>query len=189
MVVTESTAPATFIDQTGAYNHCTDNGLFCWGTDTQRFNVFNPGPGNLDYTVTYNFGPAPDLSKLFVVVVGLACDTTATINEQGNLVGEYTFGGKTDTTDYDPGDMTFSSACNHIDDKNTGWALFQLNTSDGPISNITLKFDQIPGDGVGFTLGYATGTTPEPSSLILFGSGILGLGGLLRKRFGDGGRN
>jgi PEP-CTERM motif-containing protein len=32
-------------------------------------------------------------------------------------------------------------------------------------------------------LGSGGGSTPEPSSLALFGSGILGLGGLLRKRF------
>ncbi len=35
-----------------------------------------------------------------------------------------------------------------------------------------------------FTLtGGSGGTTPEPSSLALFGSGVLGLGGLLRRRF------
>ena len=33
------------------------------------------------------------------------------------------------------------------------------------------------------TPDYSPGTTPEPSSLALFGSGILGVGGLLRRRF------
>jgi hypothetical protein len=33
------------------------------------------------------------------------------------------------------------------------------------------------------TPDYSPGTTPEPSSLLLFGSGILGVAGLLRKRF------
>ncbi len=33
-----------------------------------------------------------------------------------------------------------------------------------------------------FTIGSGTGTTPEPSTFMLFGSGILGLSGLLRRR-------
>jgi hypothetical protein len=41
--------------------------------------------------------------------------------------------------------------------------------------------DQIPSES--FTiLGAATGTTPEPSSIMLFGSGILGLVGVLRRK-------
>ncbi len=38
-------------------------------------------------------------------------------------------------------------------------------------------------DDANFGVGVGSGTTPEPSSLALFGSGILGIGGLLRKRF------
>ena len=30
--------------------------------------------------------------------------------------------------------------------------------------------------------GSSTGTTPEPSSIMLFGSGILGLAGVLRRK-------
>ena len=33
-----------------------------------------------------------------------------------------------------------------------------------------------------FTITGGTGTTPEPSSIMLFGSGILGLAGVLRRK-------
>jgi len=38
----------------------------------------------------------------------------------------------------------------------------------------------IPGEA--FTIGGGGGTTPEPSSIMLFGSGILGLAGVLRRK-------
>ena len=55
VMVTESTEPATFFDQTNAYNKGTDNGLYYWGTDTQRLNVLNNSGGNWNYTVTFTF--------------------------------------------------------------------------------------------------------------------------------------
>jgi hypothetical protein len=175
--VTESTAPATYFDQTGAYNQGAGN--YTWGTDTQRLNVLNTQQNNINYKVTFSFlNGAPDLSKLVVVPVGLAHGTTATIDQQGSLVGEYSFGGITSTTLYNSGTMTFSSMGDH-DPFNTGWALFQLDQADGSISSISLTFNQIPGDGVGFTLGYQT---PEPGTLALLGSGALGLGVMLRRK-------
>jgi len=176
--VTEGTAPATYWDQTGAYNQGA--GIYTWGTDTQRLNVLNTQPTNINYTVTFSFlNGAPDLSKLIVVPVGLARGTTAQIDQQGSLVGEYSFGGTTSTTLYNSGTMTFSSMGDH-DPFNTGWALFQLNQSDGAISSVSLAFNQIPGDGVGFTLGYQA---PEPSTLVLLGTAVAGLAGVMRRRF------
>jgi hypothetical protein len=126
VMITESTEPATFFDQTNAYNKGTDNGLYYWGTDTQRLNVLNNSGGNWNYAVTFTFqNGAPDLSRRIVDPVGLAYGATATINQQGSLVGEYSFGGVTSTTLYNPSTTTFSSADNG-DPKNTGWALFQL---------------------------------------------------------------
>jgi PEP-CTERM motif len=177
--VTEGTEPATYWDQTGAYNQSAGN--YNWGTDTQRLNVYNTSQGKWDYTVTFSFlNGAPDLSKLVVVPVGLASGTTARIDQQGSLVGEYSFGGTTSTTLYNPGTMTFSSQGNG-DPLNTGWALFQLNQSDGAIASISLTVDQISGDGIGFTLGYAN-PVPEPGTLALLGSGVVGLGTVLRRR-------
>lgn len=98
------------------------------------------------------------------------------------LVGEYTFGGVTSTTLYNSGTQTFSSLADH-DVRNTGWALFQFAQADGPFTTLNLDLHQEPGDGIGFTLGYVNqGSTPEPGTLALFGSGIVGLGGMLRRR-------
>ena len=178
--VTEATEPATFWDQIGAYNQSA--GIYTWGTDTQRLNVLNTSQGNWNYKVTFSFlNGAPDLSKLIVVPVGLARGTTARIDQQGSLVGEYSFGGITSTTLYNPGTQTFSSQGNG-DPFNTGWALFQLNQSDGPISSLSLGVNQISGDGIGFTLGYAS-ETPEPGTLMLLGTGVAGLFGVMRRRF------
>lgn len=179
--VTETpTVTTTFFDQTGAYNKGA--GGYHWGTDTQRLNMFNGSGSHWDYTLTFNFeNGAPDLNRLIVDPIGLAFGTTAAINQPGTLLGQYNFGNSS-TTVYTPGlhGGTFSSA-DDGDPLNTGWALFKLDQSDGHISSLSLNVDQISGDGIGFTLGYAS-QTPEPSSLMLFGSGILGLGGFLRKR-------
>jgi len=40
----------------------------------------------------------------------------------------------------------------------------------------------IPSEAFTVTMGGTTGTTPEPSSIMLFGSGILGLAGVLRRK-------
>ena len=146
-------------------------------------NVLNTTHGFWDYSVTFNFANgAPDLSRLLLVPIGLASGTTATVSEQGQLVGEYNFGGFTSTTLYNSGTQTFSSQNDH-NSANTGWALFQFAQSDGPFTSLNLDLHQLTGDGIGFTLAYVDQTTtPEPGTIALFGSGVLGLGGLLRRR-------
>src|SRR5664279_3936577 len=51
--------------------------------------------------------------------------------------------------------------------------------NSGPSTAYENTLGSIPSEA--FTL-YASGTTPEPSSIMLFGSGILGLAGALRRR-------
>jgi PEP-CTERM motif len=53
--------------------------------------------------------------------------------------------------------------------------------SPGCPSQATVSFEPIPPES--FTLfGNPSGTTPEPSSILLFGSGILGCAGILRRK-------
>ena len=52
--------------------------------------------------------------------------------------------------------------------------------NSGPSQAYDSALGTIPSES--FTLIGTSGATPEPSSLLLFGSGVLGIGGLLRKR-------
>jgi PEP-CTERM motif-containing protein len=191
---------ATYFDQLNAYNETTNNavenanyGSFTWGTDTQRFDIYNGVPSNETYQFNFTFlSGAPNPADLYFVVDGLAVGTTATVSQAGNLVGEYQFpydagyypAGPSSTTLYGvAGPQTFSSAGDG-DPLNTGWALWQPTSSilsgTGTGGGGTLSFDvnQIPGDGIGFTVGYTT--VPEPTSLALLCVGTIGV--LSRRR-------
>ena len=69
---------------------------------------------------------------------------------------------------------------------NTGDPVY-WDENDGPSAASEGSLGTIPSEsftqpGAGSTTG-TTGTTPEPSSIMLFGSGILGLTGILRRKF------
>ena len=159
--VTHNYSPAadfTRFHQTGAENQSA--GSFSWGTDTDRFNIFNTHGGFQDYVLTFNFqnGP-PDVSRLLLIVVGLAGNTTATVSAPGSLVGEFHFPpplpGGTSTTLING--MVLSSK-NDGDPVNTGWALYQPT---GAFTSLTVNMHQQAGDGVGWTLAYAEPTPAQ----------------------------
>jgi hypothetical protein len=85
----------------------------------------------------------------------------------------------------DPGCSNGFPPCPYTTDPNVAWAnpaewstgSFSLKTGDV----VTIEEDTLPS---GYTDGtYAiTATTPEPTSIALFGSGLLGLFGTLRRR-------
>jgi hypothetical protein len=182
---------ATYFDQFNAYNEQTSNNLYSWGTDTQRFDVFNSAPTTETYQFNFTFlSGAPNPADLYFVVDGLAVGTTATISQAGNLVGEYPFprsvfypGGPSSTTLYGvAGPETFSSM-NDGDVLNTGWALWQpsgpVNVATSGLSTMSFDVTQIHGDGIGFTVGYTT--VPEPCSLAFVGVGATTLLGRRRR--------
>jgi hypothetical protein len=169
---------ATFFDQVNGYNQSA--GPYTWGTDTQRLGVLNTNSGNVNYTLNFAFlSGAPNPNDLLLNVTGLAIGTTTTVSQPGSLVAEYTFpasgfypAGPSSTTVLSG--QTFSSLGN-ADRLNTGWALDQPS---GSFTNLSLSVNQISGDGIGFTLGYAT---PEPSTMILGGLGLLSLVAVARR--------
>ncbi len=54
--------------------------------------------------------------------------------------------------------------------------------NSGPSSASESSVGTIPSEAFTWSYNSGTGTTPEPSSFMLFGSGILGLAGLLRRK-------
>jgi len=54
--------------------------------------------------------------------------------------------------------------------------------NSGPASASESALGTIPSEAYTINTGSSSGTTPEPSSIMLFGSGILGLAGLLRRK-------
>ena len=171
--------PVTYFDQVNAYNQSA--GVYTWATDTQRFNVLNTTSAPEQYQFDFTFlSGTPNPADLELVVVGLAVGTTAIVSQPGTLGAEYTFPpsgfypfGPSSTTNF--ASQTFGSNGNG-DLLNTGWALYQAS---GSFTNLSLRVNQISGDGIGFTLGYV----PEPSTFCLLGIGAAGLGiATLRKR-------
>jgi PEP-CTERM motif len=64
-------------------------------------------------------------------------------------------------------------------DENSGMG---CKSSGCPSSASENTLGTIPSEAFTISGGSSTGTTPEPSSIMMFGSGILSLGGLLRRR-------
>jgi len=54
--------------------------------------------------------------------------------------------------------------------------------NSGPASASESALGTIPSEAYTINTGSSSGTTPEPSSIMLFGSGILGLAGVLRRK-------
>jgi hypothetical protein len=184
-----STTDVTFVDQTGAYNKQTSNGNYDWGTDTQRFDIYNTDSHTITYDLSFSFlspGGPPNLSDLILAVVGLGSGTTATVvttpvinigTDIPALVGEYQFPTTASGLPTSPTVLTgstFSSgwssgSISHTDPLNTGWALAQF--TGPPLTSLNLEVSQEPGDGIGFTVGYV----PEPASTGLLAVAAVGL--------------
>jgi len=78
------------------------------------------------------------------------------------------------------GFVTLSNACS-----TSGCSLFNpiyWDENSGPSSAYENTLGSIPSEAFTLTGGTCCGTTPEPSSILLFGSGVLGLVGVLRRR-------
>jgi hypothetical protein len=161
---------------------------FMWGTNADNIGMNNLNNFDEQYTLSFDFlSGAPNLSDLFLVVAGLAdsnygSGTTATLasmKDVPSLVGEdhgpyANSPSSTTLLSFTTGGWTYSSIGDG-DPVNTGWSLTQF--TGAPITSLDLNVDQAPGDGIGFSVGYAT--VPEPASTgVLFVAAF----GLLNRR-------
>jgi hypothetical protein len=74
--------------------------------------------------------------------------------------------------------LTLQNACTTAGCQLSGGDTIYWDENDGP----SLAWDRLSDTQIGSESFTLTGVAPEPSSLILFGSGILGLAGILRKK-------
>ncbi len=180
------TAPKTFA-QNLLQNGGFENGDFTnWSTggnfeDTEvvtgPFYVYSGAQEGSFYAALGPVGSDATLSQTFADVAG----ASYTFSFYLNAVGD-------DPSDFSAlwdGNPLMSSS-----DPNTGgtWTLESFTATGTGSDTISFAFRDDPGyialDNVSVTQNGPGGSTPEPSSFILMGSGILALGGMARRKLG-----
>jgi hypothetical protein len=179
------TAPKTFA-QNLLQNGSFESGDFTnWSTggnfedtfvETGPFYVYSGAQDGSFYAALGPVGTDGTLSQSFADTAG----ATYTFSFYLNAVGD-------DPSDFSAlwdGNPLMSSS-----DPNTGgtWTLESFTATGTGNDTISFAFRDDPGymalDNVSVSQsGGGTGTTPEPSSFILMGSGVLALGGMVRRR-------
>jgi hypothetical protein len=182
--------PSVFVDNRGQ-NPLLQNGSVTSGPDTYSWNAheyfgatsFAPNPpfATTQWQITYTFPGTVAANTLYVGVSGLGRTdsfgggmSTATVNQNGAFLGDWTGGGNYGATQFIGGAGTFSmqNSVSGPGGQDPWWntALGVVQILD-PVNSLTIILDQLPGDGVGVNIGYAV---PEPGT-----AALLGLSGLL----------
>lgn len=148
-----------------------------WAIDTVAFGTTNSGivaQNATNSTFLFINGFGYDIYDVTIPVTGPAMNTFTqywvTLSNASDSQGD----NSTEAWDYTGGPAT----CNY---RQSGTNLGACGSGAGILAEHTTPQD---GEGESFTISGSQATTPEPSSIILFGSGILGLAGILRRKLG-----
>ena len=141
------------------------------------FVYWDASEADLLTTVDVSLGSAPFGTDIFSGTLTGANNTFLGTNEFGYALYEASYSFANIEVPGGTSYLTLSNACatSGCDTNPIYW-----DENSGPSTAYQNTLGSIPSEA--FTLIGTSGATPEPSSLILFGSGVLGLAGVLRRR-------
>lgn len=136
------------------------------------------------WRVTFSWSNPVPANSIYVGVAGLGRTTsfgggmtTATVNQNGTFLGDYTGGGNYGLNQFTggPGTFTLNNSVTGLGGQDPHWnsALGVVQINDANLTSISIDFSHIRGDGAGANIGFI----PTPGA-----AAVLGLGGLLAAR-------
>jgi hypothetical protein len=137
----------------------------------------------VQWRITFSFPGTVPAGQMYVGVAGLGQTTsfgggatTATVNQNGTFLGDWSGGGNYGPTQYTPGAGTFSmqNSVTGAGGADPWWnSMLGVVRIDDPVSSITVDFAHISGDGAGVNIGFAV---PTPGAMAtLAGAGLLAI--------------
>lgn len=141
------------------------------------FVYWDASESDLLTTVDMSFGSTPFGSDIFSGTLTGVTNTFLGTNQYGYDLYQASYSTNVVVPHGGLGYLTLSNACttSGCDTNPIAW-----DENSGPSTAYDSTLGTIPSEA--FTLIGTSDSTPEPSSLVLFGSGILGLAGVLRRR-------
>jgi MYXO-CTERM domain-containing protein len=156
---------------------------YTWGNWEQIGATLQSGPDPLvpvPWRVTFSWANPVPANSIYVGVAGLGRTTsfgggmtTATVNQNGTFLGDYTGGGNYGLNQFTsgPGTWTLNNSVTGAGGADPWWntALGVVQINDAGLTSITVDFSHIRGDGAGVNIGFV----PTPSAAALLGVGAL----------------
>jgi hypothetical protein len=178
------TAPKTFAQ------NLLSNGSFETGDFTGWTTGGNFGDTFVESSPFYQYTAAQD-GSFYAVLGPVGSDGTLSQTFSDTSGAQYSFSFWFASVGDNPSDFKVSwdgTQLLSLSNPNTGvaWSQYSYSVTGTGSDTIQFSFADNPGymalDNVSVSQSGGTGTTPEPSSFILMGSGVLALGGMVRRK-------